>query len=132
MELRRLLVVSWVIGAIGCSDVTEPLVPTAAPATAAMTQGLPPDLGGGVEDALGRVLPAMSEGARSGGLETALEALLEALSRGQSVSARASIEAAERALDAFAGGMGPADGDAVHVDVIALALAAVRARVMGK
>lgn len=126
----RMLLVSWVIGAVGCSDVTEPVAPTPAPATALVAQVLPPDVGDVINDALGRVLPAMGDEAGSKGLEAALEALLEALSRRESSSAMASVESAEQVLEAFARGVGPADGDAVHVDVIGLALASVRARVM--
>jgi hypothetical protein len=117
---------------LGCSDVTEPVAPASAPVAAAITRVPTPAATGEIEDALDRVLPAMSDGAESKGLETALAALLEALSLGESGAAMASVVSVEQALDGFARGVGDADGDAVHVDVIALALASVRARVEGK
>jgi hypothetical protein len=122
---RRLLMAPLVLGWLACSDVDEPLAPN-APAVVAVAQVLPPDVGGVVEDALVRVLPAMSDEAASKGLETALRTLLEALSRGESAAAIASLESAERALEAFTLAGGVSGGDAVHVDVIDLALSSVR------
>ena len=131
-RIGRLLFAPVLLAWLGCSDVTDPIAPAGVPVAAALAEVLPPDAGGPIEDALDRVVPAMSEGAGSKGLESALSALLEALSRGGSGAAMASVESAERALDGFARGAGQASGDDVHIDVIALALASVRARVEGK
>jgi hypothetical protein len=117
---------------LGCTDVTEPVAPASAPVAAAVAPVLTPVVAGAIEDALDRVLPAMSDGAGSKGLEMALAALLEALARGESAATMASVESAERALDGFTRGATTSAGDAVHVDVIELALASVRARVEGR
>jgi hypothetical protein len=127
-----LLISPVLLAWLGCADVTEPVDPPNAYAAAALAQVLPPDAGGAIEDALDRVLPAMSEGAGSKGLETALAALLEALSHGAPGAAMAFVESAERALEEFARGVEYADGDAVHIDVIALALVGVRGAAEGK
>lgn len=131
-RIGRLVFAPVLLAWIGCSDVIDPVAPASAPVATAITQVPTPADAGEIEDALDRVLPAMSEGAGLKGLETALSALLDALSRRGSGVAMASVESAERALDGFARGVEHADGDAVHIDVIALALASVRARVEGK
>lgn len=131
-RIGRLLIFPMLLAWPGCSGVTESVAPAGAPVTAALAQFPTPEAAAEIEDALDRVIPAMSDGAESIGLETALSALLDALSRGESGAALASVESAERALDGFARGVGFAGADEVHVDVIALALASVRARVEGR
>lgn len=129
VRIGRLLFVPVLLAGLGCTDVTEPVVLPAAPVSAAVAQVSTPAVCAEIEDALDRVLPAMSNGAGLKGLETALRAVLEGLSQG-SVGTMA-FESAERALDGFARGAHDS-GDDVHVDVIALALASVRARVEGR
>jgi len=128
-RLGWLLLSPCLVGWLACSEVTEPTKPADAPAAAAVVQVPPQDASAEIDDVLDRVLPAMSDEAGSNGLEAAFKTLLDALSRGESGASMASVESAEQALEAFARGVGPADGDAAHVDVIALALASVRARV---
>ena len=132
MRIGRLLITPLLLAWLGCSDVTEPVAPVSEPVVAAVAQVPTPVAVVEIEDALNRVLPAMSESAGSKGLEIALGALLEALSSGASGPSITSLESAERALDGFARGAGNAGGDAVHIDVIGLALASVRSRVDGK
>jgi hypothetical protein len=127
-RLGRLGVSLGIIGALACSDVTEPRNPEVEAAAAVANVGSPIEAGE-IEDALDRVLPAMADEERIKGLETALRALLEVVGRGDLAAASGAVEAAERALDAFARGLGPAGGDAADVDVIGLAIASVRDRV---
>ena len=128
-RLGRLLTLSWLIGALACSDVTEPGNSGGAPATPSVAEVLSPDAGVEIEDVLNRVLPALGDGEGSKGLEAPLRALLVALSRRERAASMAAVESAERVLEAFAPGVGPAAGDAANVDVIELALASVRARI---
>jgi hypothetical protein len=132
VRFGRLLITPLLLAWLGCTDVTEPVAHTRTTVAAAVAQDATPVGAVAIEDALDRVLPAMSDGAGSKGLETALAALLEALARREPTAAMAAVESAERALDGFARGAGNAGGDAVHIDVIALALAGVRARLEGK
>jgi hypothetical protein len=126
-RLGRLPAMAWLIASLACSDVTEPARPDQAPAVAGLAQLVPPDAGGTIEDVLDRVLPALENEAGSQGLETALSALLDALARGKGAESLAAIEASERALEALVRDAAAGHGDAVHLDVIDLALASVRA-----
>jgi hypothetical protein len=130
-RIKRLLISPMLLAWLGCSDVTASVAPADTPVAAAVALVTTPVSAAEIEDALDRVLPAMSDGAGSKGLATAFSALLDALSHGGSGAAMA-VESAERALDGFARAVGEGTGDDVHIDVIALALASVRGRVEGK
>ena len=125
----RLTAVAGLLVALACTDGD---VPTATPIPVApanaVAVGTMAAASAGVEDALDRISPALTDDRAAKPLQLALESLINALSQQSSAPATAALERAEGTLSAYALAVGPGSGDAAELDAIALALARVRAQ----
>jgi hypothetical protein len=125
---RHLMTVVGLLVALACTDVEAPTA-SAIPGGAANAVAVAATaaVSAGIEDALDRVAPTLTDERAAKPLQMALENLIDALSQNGTAAATAALERAEGALNAYAFAVGPDSGDAADLDVIALALARVRA-----
>ena len=125
---RCLIAAAGVLVALGCTDVSPPTAVATPDVTANVVVAGTAAVGGAIEDALDRVTPVLADESSAKPLQMALENLIEALAHQGTAPTMAALERAEGALNAYAVAVGPNGGDSAELDVIALALAGVRAR----
>lgn len=127
MRPSRLTTVAGLLVALGCTDVEPPTaVPTPVGTANAIAVGTVA-VATAIEDALDRVAPVLTDERAAKPLQMALENLIDALAGQGTTPAMAALERAEGTLNAYALAVGPDSGDVAELDVIALALAEVRA-----
>jgi hypothetical protein len=126
--LGRLASRALLLIGLACAERPAPIEPLATRPVPAATAAEVATSGEEIEDALTRVLPALSDKGASSGLRNALDALLDALVQRERASAIAALRGAEAALGAYAQTAGPGSGDAADVDAIELALSSVGRR----
>jgi hypothetical protein len=126
--LGRLAGLALLLIGLACSDLPTPIEPLATRPVTTATAAEVVTSAEEIEDALTRVLPALSDAGASSGLRNALGALLDALVLRESSSAIAAVRSAEAVLGAYTLTVGPGSGDAAEIDAIGLALSSVGRR----
>jgi hypothetical protein len=126
---RRLTAVVGLLITLGCIDVERPTaVPIQAGASNVVAPGAVAAASTAIEDALDRITPLLVDEPAAKPLRMALESLIDALSQQGAAAPVAAVQRVEQTLDAYSLAVGPESGDAAEQDVIALALARVRAQ----
>ena len=125
---RHLTTVAGLLVALACTDAEAPIPVDAANAVGVATTAA---VSAGIEDALDRIAPALTDERAAKALQMALENLIEALSQQAAEPAMAALERAERTLDAYSLTIASDRGDGADLDAIALALTRVREEVAG-
>ena len=129
---RHLTTVAGLVVALACTDAEAPTAsPIPVDAANAVGVATTAAVSAGIEDALDRIAPALTDERAAKALQMALENLIEALSQQGAEPAMAALERAERTLDAYSLTIASDSGDGADLDAIALALTRVREEVAG-